>query len=330
MKLRLLALTLSSGLSVSALVAAQPARPGAQGAPVAATPPAIPSLSETLTGQAKEEYLAGRTIFVDQNYAGALVKFASAYELSKDARLKWNMAACEKNLAHYTRVRRLVQEYVAEGGDKLTAEDKTEARDLLNAIAPYIGRLRLVTSEAGALVFLDGVEIGKTPLLDAVEVDVGIHKVRVVKADYTEFATDITVSGASDSVIQAQISRIVHEGDLVVRAPENAAIILDGQLVGKEIYRTKIASGVHPLKVTKAEFLTYQTDVIVQDNKVRTVDVVLQPEPKKGIPTWAIIVIGGVGLAAIGGVVTAYALREPEPIKPAGTLEPGNVSVRFW
>jgi len=66
--------------------------------PPVVTAPARPSLADTLTGPAKDDYMAGRLLFGDHDYGGALVKFQSAYTQSKDARLLFNMAACEKNL----------------------------------------------------------------------------------------------------------------------------------------------------------------------------------------------------------------------------------------
>lgn len=62
------------------------------------------SLADTLTGDAKAEYEAGKLLYQDGDFKNALAKFQKAQELSKDARLSWNIAACEKNLRHYTRV----------------------------------------------------------------------------------------------------------------------------------------------------------------------------------------------------------------------------------
>src|SRR5882724_2714841 len=76
-----------------------------KGVPTApAAPPAPPGprpLSESLTGGAKSDYEAARLLYGDGDHAGALVKFQSAFDQSKEPRLLWNMAACEKNLRHY-------------------------------------------------------------------------------------------------------------------------------------------------------------------------------------------------------------------------------------
>src|SRR5437016_6190653 len=74
------------------------------------TPPAgPPSLSETLSGDAKSAYDAAKVLFGDGDFASAALKFRSAHDLSNDPRLLWNIAACEKNLRHYAKVVSLVQ-----------------------------------------------------------------------------------------------------------------------------------------------------------------------------------------------------------------------------
>src|SRR5882724_2041987 len=87
-----LASLLLSGAVLAAPVAA--AHSPAVGASSLASPP---SLSEALTGAAKADYDAARILYDDGDFRGAFQKLKSSYEQSKDARLLWNMAACEKN-----------------------------------------------------------------------------------------------------------------------------------------------------------------------------------------------------------------------------------------
>ena len=61
--------------------------------PASAAPAAKP-LSQSLTGDARAEYESAKLLFEDGDPAGALTKFKRAYEISKDARLLWNVAVC--------------------------------------------------------------------------------------------------------------------------------------------------------------------------------------------------------------------------------------------
>src|SRR5579862_8187589 len=82
--------------------------PSAPTTPTAAGPA---TLSDSLSGQAKDDYESGRILFENGDNAGALVKFQHAFDLSSDSRLLWDMGACEKNLRHYVHVLRLVERY---------------------------------------------------------------------------------------------------------------------------------------------------------------------------------------------------------------------------
>src|SRR6476469_2894036 len=84
-------------------------------APAAPPPPAGPKpLSDALTSGPNAYCEAARLLYGDGDHAGALVKFQAAFDQSKDPRLLWNMAACEKNLRHYAKVMALVERYVKE------------------------------------------------------------------------------------------------------------------------------------------------------------------------------------------------------------------------
>src|ERR1700733_6393409 len=76
-------------LAAPAPAAAQPRKPGR-----AVFAPPKP-LSATLTGQAKADYDGGVLLYQDGDHATALQKFQHAYDVSKDPRLLWNVAACE-------------------------------------------------------------------------------------------------------------------------------------------------------------------------------------------------------------------------------------------
>ncbi|HKQ68527.1 MAG TPA: hypothetical protein VJT73_04270, partial [Polyangiaceae bacterium] len=112
-----LGVTLSVSLVTSSALLAKPKRAPADPAPVAAiatpAPPAsattaMKPLSETLTGSAKTDYDAAKILYQDGDYSGASLKFKQSYEASKDVRLLWNMAACEKSQRHYAKVQKLV------------------------------------------------------------------------------------------------------------------------------------------------------------------------------------------------------------------------------
>jgi PEGA domain-containing protein len=298
----------------------------------AAPAPTTPTLSDTLTGQAKNDYESAKMLFGVNDFEGALIKFQSAYDQSKDARLLYNMATCESKLHHYAKALGLMRQYVKDGGALLTDQDKADAQAAIQAMEPLTANVTLQVNEAGADVYVDDQLVGKSPLEPFV-LDLGVHKVRVHKDEFQDYAKDLTVNGAGALTATVTLSPIVHEGHLTVSAPSNAAIALDGTAIAIGSWSGSMKSGGHTLRVTAQGMLPYQTEVLLEDGQSRTIDVTLNPEPRKGLPAWVWITGGAVlaGGAAVGG----YFLFKPTSKYegPTGNLAPGvvqaNAPIKF-
>ena len=300
--------------------AAKPVAPAPAPPP---SPPALPTLAETLVDDAKADYASGKLLYSDGDYAGALVKFSAAYERSKDSRLLWNMAACEKNLRHYARSLRLVRQYLKEG-DALTEQDKAEARDLVNVMEPFTATLQVNVNESGAELSIDEEAIGATPTPPVV-VDIGTRKIRIRKTDYEEVVKDVPVGGAAKVTLDVALVRVVHEGRLNVRTAKDAIISVDARVVGTGAWAGVVASGGHTLKVTAPKMRTYLAEVLIQDRESRDLSVTLEAEPSRGVPAWAWI---GGGVLVAGGLAAAgyFIFRGEDSYQgPSGNLNPGIV-----
>lgn len=312
-----------------------PAKPGGKPAPAApvaapepppppAPPPGPPPLSETLTGSAKGDYESGKLLYGDGDYAGSLVKFASAYDASKDPRLLWNMAACEKNLRHYSKSLKLVRQYLKDGDKVLSDQDKKEAEDLIKVMEPFTAKLQINVDEPGSEVTIDDEVLGKSPI-DPQVVDIGTRKVRVRKDEFEEVLKEVPVGGAAQVSLDVKMVKIVHEGRLNVKASNNGSIAIDDRVVGTGQWSGTLPSGGHTLKVTAEGMRVYQTEVLIQDKQARDVAVTLEKEPGKGLPLWAWIGGGAVlaGGLAVGGY---FIFKEDSKYEgPNGNLSPGVV-----
>lgn len=279
-------------------------------------------LSESLTGDAKGDYDAGKALYGNGDNAGALIKFRSAYDRSKDPRLLWNMATCEKNLHHYARALRLVRQYRTDA--TLSAEETADVDALVTVMQPFTSKLTVIVNEPGAEVTVDGETLGISPVTPT-SVDVGAHRIRVLKDGFEEYTRNITAGSTAEVTLDVSLAKVVHEGRLHVRATKDASIAIDGKVVGVGTWSGALASGGHNLRVTGTKMRPYQTEVYLQDREVRDLAVTLEPEAKT-VPTWA-WVVGGAVLA--GGLATAgyFAFRSGDPTYqgPAGTLDPGVV-----
>ncbi|WP_437320377.1 PEGA domain-containing protein [Sorangium sp. So ce385] len=303
--------------------ATQPAP--AAGAPAASAPAPQGPLSETLTGEAKAEYEAARILFNDGDFRNAIIKFERAYQLSRDPRLLWNIALCQKNLQRYARLLGTVEKLLQDAGPQLSEQDRKDAAALIEATKAYVSRLDLQASEAGATVFVDGEEVGQTPLREPVLLDVGTRKIRVTKKGFEAFEVSQQVPGGGVVTVAATLEKEVHEGRLIVAAPPNAVISVDGRVVGRGSYDGPVPSGGHTLRVTASDMVSHQSEVMIHDNQTRRVQVSLEPAPKKSnVEQW--LWIGGGVAVLTGALLVGLGVFASEP-PVDGNLSPGSVAL---
>jgi hypothetical protein len=206
----------------------------------------------------------------------------------------------------------------------MTAEDKQEATALLIAVRSFVAPMTIQVNEPGASVYVDDELVGQTPLQGQVMVDIGTRRLRVVKSGFRTFDDNPPVTGSQSVVVTVQLVREVHEGRIVVTAPEGSTIVIDGQPVAMSRWDGKVGSGGHMLRVTAKDMRPYQSEVVVKDDETRTLQVSLEPERGPLVWPW---IVGGVVLtgAVIGGI--ALAVRTPPSETPVGgSISPGVVT----
>lgn len=291
----------------------------------AAEPAAPAALAQSLSGDAKVSYEDGRLLSEVGDYAGALTKFKRSYDTSKDARLLWNMAACEKELRHYARAASLVHRYLAEGGSLISNEQRKTATDTETALRAFYSTVLLVGAPDGASVQVDDSPAGQTPLLEPLRLDLGTRRLRVDAAGYEPFLTNVEVPGSNQLEVSVKLVRAL---PVVAVAPRlsitssgpSDIISIDGKALGSRHWEGTVAVGAHTVRVSAAHKKPYEAQVELAAGSSRSLDVKLEDESHRS--TLWYWVAGGTALAA-GAVVGGYFLFKPEDTPgahPSGTL----------
>lgn len=285
-------------------------------------PKAAMPLAESLSGEARGDYDAGRILFDDGDYEGAFVKFERAFREAGDERLLWNMAACEKSLRHYGMALQLLERYRRDGDARMTDPHRAEVEKLIATLRTLISTVHLMVSEADASVFIDDMPVGMTPLPGPLFVDLGKRRIRVSKAGFQDQVVFQEFAGGSQLTLMVTLPREETQGRISIVAGQGNSIRVDGQVVGQTQWRGSLAAGEHSLRVTAAGMLPYAKEIVVQAGEERTLYVQLDAAEDSGIPAW-VWVSGGVLLAG-GAATAAYFLFKPadKPEPTSGTLPP--------
>jgi len=209
-------------------------------------PTAAPQLADVLTGNAKADYVAGRVLFQDGDFAAASVKFKSALEQSKDERLYWNLGACERGLKHYGQAIRHLERFKMVS--TVTPTEQKEADDCSLALRAFVAEVS-VTADADAEVLIDEQPIGRAPI-EKYLVDIGEHRLAVKKEGFTTFTQPLLIKDASPVRISATLEAVLHRGRLSVIAGANDAIAIDDKATAIGRFEGTLSSGVHTVRVT--------------------------------------------------------------------------------
>jgi len=284
-----------------------------------------PPLADSLQGQAKADYDSARLLFGVGDFAGALLKFRSAYEASRDPRLLYEMAACESKQHHYAHALQLLQRYRQEGGALLSAQDRVTTAQAIAAMQPLTAAVAISVGEPGADVYVDGERAGQSPLAPQV-LDLGRHRIDVRKAGFRDFTTEVTVSGGAPLSLAVSLEPVARTGEVSVNAAPGDVVTIDGEARGAGPWKGELPAGRHTLLVTAPEMTPYRSEILVEDGHSSTIEVTLSPEPRTTLlPTWAWI--GGGALLAGGlGLGTYFLFKKPGYDGPSGNLPPGVVT----
>ena len=304
----------------------------------AGTPPSTesarepPSIASLLGPDGLRDYEAARLLYESGDFAGAYLKFLSAYEASRvgpggerDPRLLWNAAACERALRHYANAIVLVRRYLESRSPLITEEAAENARAFIAAASAMTVPLSIEANVPGAVAYVDDVFVGPVPLPDGTRVDLGTHRVLVRKTGHTGHAATVTTSGQAVHV-KALLRPIQHRGRLSIRTRADASIHVDGVFRGRGRFEGELPSGPHAVRVTAEGRKPFEREVVLVDDRTRSMDVTLEAQPSaKSLPAWA-YVAGGVALS-MGAAAGAYFLLRDDGAGTRGSL--GTVALRL-
>ncbi len=266
-------------------------------------------LIESLSGPAKEAYEAAVVLVNNRDCAHAIAKYRQAYELSKDPRLLFDMAVCDRDLHAYARMQALLLRYEQEAAASMAAEQRADVEAALAAIHDLVGTVNLTVSEAGADVSVDAEPFGRTPLATPLVVDIGRHTVSVKRDGFEPAEQTIEVAGGNETSAAFILVRRVRPAMFRVAADPGATIVIDKKELAHGSFDGALVPGDHELQVTEPGKKGYETRIALGDGEARTLQVTLEDERHAARWPWiaagAAVVLAGV---AIGG----YFLLRPQ------------------
>jgi hypothetical protein len=160
-------------------VAASPARWAQRRIRRAVWALAVASALQTTAAFAQQDEAVARfergvQLYEAEHYDGALVEFNTAYKLSKNYRLLYNVGIVQTALKDYAAAADTFNKYLSDGGADISEPRKADVRERLAKLALMITRVRIETdAPPGSTLLVDEQPVGTVPLPDSIAVKIG-------------------------------------------------------------------------------------------------------------------------------------------------------------
>lgn len=145
--------------------------------------PAFAQADTSSRQNAGKRFNRGIELYEEGDYAAALVEFRRAYDLSPNYRVLYNVALAQYQLGDYAGALATLEQYLEEGGTEIEADKRATVEKELKRMQGRVGTIDVEVDEEGAVVTVDGEEVGTTPLDGPVRVSIGSREVAVRKGD---------------------------------------------------------------------------------------------------------------------------------------------------
>ena len=145
---------------------------------------------------ARKHFKVGISLLKGDDFKAAAAEFEASVKLYPTKTGLFNLANCYKALHDYRKTLHTLERLKKDFGDDFDDDMKSTVETMESEILDMMGQLKIVVTQKGATIKLDGKEVGKSPLIKPVLVPPGGHSVEIMLSGYkTETRKVKLVSG---------------------------------------------------------------------------------------------------------------------------------------
>jgi len=243
-------------VSIAMPLAAKPAPPTKSSAPVpsasptpspAPTPSTPPVPSSPDEAEARRHFETGLKLYKEKLFEAALVEFEQSYKIIPRPSALRNVAQCHRDLKRFAEAYTVFEQLQIVHGSQLTAPELAAVKKALKDLESVTGTIAFDVSEPGAVLLIDGREVGQSPVSTPVRVDVGPHSIRVSKAGYETFEKSVKVLAMQALSIEAKLVKDIKTGRVTVKEKtgQKVTVFVDDVERGPAPWTGELSPGAH-------------------------------------------------------------------------------------
>ncbi len=140
---------------------------------------APPASGDDPVEEARRLFDQGVAAVADRDFEAALAAFIRSYELNPAPTAAFNAALCHRELEDYPTAVRELRRLLDADEAGLSPGRRARAHELIEEMAPRVGMLRVRVGDPGAIVRIDGEDVGRSPIEETFYLEPGSHDVEV-------------------------------------------------------------------------------------------------------------------------------------------------------
>lgn len=179
---------------------------------------AEPARAEDSHAAAADHYARGIDLAGQGLYAAALEQFNAAYTASPHFAVLYNIGQAQMALGRPLEAIEALTKYLRDGADQVPLSRREQVQAQIGLLESRLAELSITADRVGAIIRVDGRDIGSTPLFQPIRLAAGLHTVTAAIPNGPQLTRDVPLRESERQTVELTF------GSLPPRAASAAAI----------------------------------------------------------------------------------------------------------
>ncbi len=167
--------------------------------------------SEDAREVARQHFARGLELAGQADYEGALQEFTEAYEVSPNFAVLYNIGQAEFALGRPAEAIQSLSKYLRDGQEQVPPARRQAVQSQIALLESLFAELTITADQSGALITVDGREVGRAPLYQPIRLATGTHKVSATMEGMAAINRTVTLAPGDRQVLNLEMPA-AHEG----------------------------------------------------------------------------------------------------------------------
>jgi hypothetical protein len=237
--------------------------------------------------QASVHFDRGLELVQEQQYPEAAVEFERAYDLTRVVAVLYNLGMAYAAAGRPVEAADALTRYLAGADKSSTAVERERVEAELQRQQARIGSVTFEVEPSGALVVVDGRELGVSPLRGPVRLSIGDHRVEVSRVEHEPVNRLLKVSAGQRSSLRIALRHVRAAAESLAMVPircrvPDAKVFVDDRLVAQLQSAALLSTtlGPHVIRFQRTGYVDTVMRVLVTAERTQPVDCSLHIVPQ--------------------------------------------------